>query len=99
GATRRRARELGVRELHLGVGPKGEVLAAVQARLGVAPADTVSMGDDVPDLPLAEHSALFVAPADAHAEVRARAAWVTKACGGRGAARELCDAVLRARGR
>jgi len=98
-ATRRRAEELGVTELHLRSGPKHEVLTGVQQRLGIAAADTVSMGDDVPDLDLAQHSALFVAPADAHAQVRARAAWVTEARGGRGAARELCDAVLRARGR
>jgi len=97
--TRQRAEELGVRELHLRAGPKDLVLAGVQERLGIPPADTVSMGDDVPDLGLAERSALFVAPADAHPEVRARAGWVCAARGGRGAARELCDAVLAARGR
>ena len=98
-ATRRRAAELGVRELHLGAGAKGDVLAGLQARLGVEPAATVSMGDDLPDLALAERSALFAAPADAHPAVRARAGWIAAACGGRGAVRELTDAVLHARGR
>lgn len=97
-ATRRRAAELGVRELHLASGAKDEVLAGIQERLGIEPAATVSMGDDLPDLALAVRSALFAAPADAHAEVRARADWVASARGGRGAVRELADAALRARG-
>jgi 3-deoxy-D-manno-octulosonate 8-phosphate phosphatase (KDO 8-P phosphatase) len=97
-ATRRRAAELGVRELHLQTGPKGAVLRELQARLKLSPAVTVSMGDDLPDLPLAALSALFVVPADAHPEARARAGMVCAAKGGRGAVRELCDAVLRARG-
>jgi len=97
-ATRRRAAELGVGELHLGAGSKAEVLVALQERLGVTPGETVSMGDDLPDLGLAAHSALLVVPADAHAELRARAGQICAAAGGRGAVRELCDAVLRARG-
>lgn len=98
-ATRRRAEELGVRELHLRTGPKGAVLAALQERLGVAPAETVAMGDDLPDLALAALAGVFAAPADAHPEVRARAQLVCAARGGRGAVRELAEAMLRARGR
>jgi 3-deoxy-D-manno-octulosonate 8-phosphate phosphatase (KDO 8-P phosphatase) len=98
-ATRRRAEELGVRELHLQVGPKGEVLEAVQERLGVGPGTTVAMGDDLPDLALGARAAVLAAPADAHPEVLARAELVCAARGGRGAVRELAEAVLRARGR
>jgi 3-deoxy-D-manno-octulosonate 8-phosphate phosphatase (KDO 8-P phosphatase) len=97
-ATRRRAQELGVRELHLAAGPKGEVLAGVQERLGVTPAQTIAMGDDVPDLAMAVGSALFVAPADARPELRVRAGLITEARAGHGAVRELCEAMLRARG-
>lgn len=98
-AVERRARELGVAELHLRVGDKERVLADVQAKLGVSVAETVAMGDDVPDLALAERAALFVAPANARAEVRARAGLVTRAAGGRGAVRELAERILAAQGR
>jgi 3-deoxy-D-manno-octulosonate 8-phosphate phosphatase (KDO 8-P phosphatase) len=98
-ATRRRAEELGVRELHLRAGPKDLVLAEVQERLGIGPEETVAMGDDLPDLALAARAALLVAPADAHAELRARAGLVCASRGGRGAVRELAEALLRARGR
>lgn len=96
--VRSRAQQLGVRELHLGVGSKEEVLRALQARTGLGEAQTVAMGDDLPDLGLRAASALFVAPADACAEVRRAADHVTAAGGGRGAVRELCELVLAARG-
>ena len=96
-ATRLRAKELGIRELHTGAGPKDEVLAAVQKRLGVEPAETIAMGDDLPDLRLAVRAGLFVAPANARPEVRSRADLVTVASGGRGAVREVCEYVLRCR--
>ena len=97
-ATRRRAAELQVKELHTQAGPKDEVLADVQKRLGIDPEETVAMGDDLPDLRLAARSGVFVAPANARPEVRERAAFVTEAGGGRGAVRELCEHVLRSRG-
>lgn len=98
-ATRTRAAELGVRELHLGVGPKTEVLREIQERLSIGVDETVSMGDDLPDLGLKERSAVFCAPADARAEVRAAADFVTDAGGGAGAVRELAEALLTALGR
>ena len=57
------------------------------------------MGDDWPDLPLLTHAAFAVAPANAHPEVSARARHVTRASGGAGAVRELCDLLLQAQGR
>jgi 3-deoxy-D-manno-octulosonate 8-phosphate phosphatase (KDO 8-P phosphatase) len=95
-ATERRAEELGVKELHTGVRDKASVLRGVQQRLGVGPRETIAMGDDLPDLALAECATLFAAPADAAAEVRERAGLVTQARGGCGAVRELCDAILAA---
>ena len=96
-ATARRAAELGVRELHTRVKDKAERLAQVQAQLDVSPSATVAMGDDLPDLALARHAALFVAPANARPEILERADLVTTASGGSGAVRELAEWVLRAR--
>ncbi|MCA8978675.1 MAG: HAD family hydrolase [Planctomycetes bacterium] len=96
--TERRAAELGVAVFHPRSGPKDEVLAAVQAELGIAPERTIAMGDDLPDLLLARRAGFFAAPADARDEVLARADWIAPACGGDGAVRALCELVLRARG-
>ena len=97
-ATERRARELGVEELHMASGPKAEVLRGVQARLGVQAQNTLVMGDDLPDLVMGQEAAFFAAPADARAEVRAQADWTASSCAGNGAARELCELILRAKG-
>ena len=98
-ATARRARELGIDELHIGVGPKREVLEGVQARLGIGVHETIAMGDDLPDFGLAARAALLCAPANARPEVRERAAHVTAVRGGRGAVREVVELILRAQGR
>jgi 3-deoxy-D-manno-octulosonate 8-phosphate phosphatase (KDO 8-P phosphatase) len=97
-AVERRAAELGIRELHLHVRDKAAGLAELQRRLDVAPAHTLAMGDDLADLALATRAALFVAPADARPEVRARAGLVTARAGGAGAVRELAERILVARG-
>lgn len=98
-ATMRRAGELGVREVVSRSGPKREKLAEVQERLGIGPEETVAMGDDLPDLAMQHVAGFFCAPADARPEVRAAADWVTPSAAGRGAARDLCEVILRARGR
>lgn len=98
-STERRAKELGVAELHVGAGPKDRVLAEVQARLGIPPEQTAAMGDDLPDLAMRARAAFFVAPANARAEVRERADYVTNTPGGAGAVREFAEVLLRAQGR
>lgn len=97
-AVERRAKELGVRELHLGVQDKARALDELQRILDVAPQHTVVMGDDFPDLVMAARAALFVAPANARPEVQERAQLVTRAAGGAGAVRELAERLLAARG-
>ena len=69
------------------------------ADLGLQWAEVAVMGDDWPDLPLLTRAGFACAPAQAHAEVKAVAHYVTQAEGGRGAARECCDLLLQANGR
>jgi 3-deoxy-D-manno-octulosonate 8-phosphate phosphatase (KDO 8-P phosphatase) len=98
-ATRTRARELGVRELHLRVKDKRATLAALQTKLGIPRERTAAMGDDEPDLGLRDAATFFACPADARPEIRALADLVTAARGGNGAVREFADLVLAARAR
>ena len=98
-ATAHRAAELGVVEYHAHVASKGATVRELQQRLGVAVGETVAMGDDLPDLSMRPCAAVFVAPANAVAEVKERAGLVTRAGGGAGAVRELAEHVLRAQGR
>ena len=77
---------------------KRAALLDVQRRLDIPLADTVAVGDDLPDLALAACAGLFAAPPNARPEVLARAAFTTAARGGAGCVREVAEAMLRARG-
>ena len=64
------------------------------------PAEAICfVGDDLPDIPVMRAVGLAVAVADARPEVLATAQWVTRARGGRGAAREVAERILRVQGR
>ncbi len=95
-ALERRAGEVKLRLLQR-VADKRAALEELQAELGVAPSETIAMGDDLPDLGLAERAAVLVAPPDAVDEVKRRAQLVVSRPAGRGAVRDLCERVLAAR--
>lgn len=96
-AVTARMRELKVRHVIQGCNDKVAALELLTRRLGVEPLACACICDDTSDLPLMSAVGFAAAVADAHPVVRAAAHWVSKAPGGRGAVRELCDAILRAR--
>ena len=97
-AVRRRARELGLREIHQKVWDKLKRVRAILRRKKIAFEELCFIGDDIVDLPVLLQAGLAVAPADAHPEVLKRVHWVTRQPGGRGMVREVLDTVIKARG-
>ena len=97
-ALERRARELGIRELHQGAANKLEEVTRLAQKLNVALDAIVYLGDDLPDLAPMLRCGLSAAPSDAAAEVVAAAQWKLDARGGKGAFRELVERLLRERG-
>ena len=98
-ALRQRIKALGIQHVHYGAEDKLPAAEQVLQALGLGWQATASMGDDWPDLAVMTRSAFACAPANAHFEVRSRAAYVTHSKGGFGAAREFCDVLLVANGR
>jgi 3-deoxy-D-manno-octulosonate 8-phosphate phosphatase (KDO 8-P phosphatase) len=96
-AVTARMRELGVRRLVQGCADKVAVLRRLARQLDIDPLASACMVDDTPDLPLMSAVGFAAAVADAHPLVLSAAHWVAGSPGGRGAVRELCDALLRAR--
>ncbi len=94
----RRARELGIEELHQGAANKLAECERVAKKLSVGFDQMLYVGDDLPDLAPMLRAAISAAPADAAAEVRAAATWKLDARGGEGAFRETVERLLRARG-
>lgn len=97
-AVRRRVAELGVAHARYGVEDKLAAATELLGGFGLPWARVAAIGDDWPDLPLLQRAGFSCAPAQAHAEVRARVHHVTAASGGHGAAREFCDLLLMACG-
>ncbi len=98
GATRARARELGIGDV---LGGKSGKLACYRRLLkkhGVKSSQVAYIGDDLPDIPVIDRVGLAICPADAVTEVKKRCHMVTAARGGKGAVREAAERMLRLRG-
>lgn len=85
-------------ETHIGVRDKLALLQQLCQREGIELDQVAFIGDDLPDITCLRAAGLSVAPADAHPWVAQTVHWQTEACGGRGAARQLCDVLLAAGG-
>jgi 3-deoxy-D-manno-octulosonate 8-phosphate phosphatase (KDO 8-P phosphatase) len=95
-ATERRARELGMNILHQGVTDKLVALEEVLREARVSPDECGYIGDDVGDVEIMRRVGFAVAVADAADAARNVAHFITTAGGGKGAVREVCEAILQA---
>jgi 3-deoxy-D-manno-octulosonate 8-phosphate phosphatase (KDO 8-P phosphatase) len=96
---RGRIEALGIAHVHYGTEDKLPAAEKTLKQLGLGWPQAAAIGDDWPDLAVLRRCAFAGAPANAHAEVKAAAAYVTQAAGGHGAAREFCDLLVVASGR
>lgn len=97
-AVRRRAAELGIEHVFQKTRDKTRCVGILKRRLGLEENEVASMGDDLPDFQLFNACGFNFAVADAAAELREAADIVTAKAGGRGAAREAAELILKARG-
>ena len=94
----KRAADLGITHVFQGQHDKRLAFAELLDKTGVTAEECGYIGDDVIDLPLFVRVGFAVTVPSGHPEVQYRAHYVTKSPGGRGAVREVCDMVMRARG-
>ncbi|MGQ0504178.1 MAG: KdsC family phosphatase [Myxococcaceae bacterium] len=94
-----RAKELGMAAVFQGRKDKVAGLRELLESVGVPPSACAYMGDDVNDLGPMARVGLPCCPADAALEVHQQALFVSTYPGGRGAARDLVELCLKARGR
>jgi YrbI family 3-deoxy-D-manno-octulosonate 8-phosphate phosphatase len=94
-----RAAELDVGIVRQGAADKLATTLEILAEAGLSAQQVCYIGDDLPDLPAIRAVGLGVAVADACAEARQAAAYVTSAAGGRGAVREVIELILKAQQR
>jgi 3-deoxy-D-manno-octulosonate 8-phosphate phosphatase (KDO 8-P phosphatase) len=98
GALAARARNLGIELLYQGAADKLAAFSDLLGRCAVSAEACAYVGDDLVDVPVMQRCGLAVAVPDAPAPVRRLAQYVTRARGGRGAVREICEIILHAQG-
>ena len=94
----RRASDLGIAHVHQGAHDKRAAFEQLLDKTGIAPDACGFVGDDVIDLPILLRVGFAASVPNGHPEVKSRVHFVTETAGGAGAARELCDFILRAQG-
>ena len=97
-ALRRRARELDIEFVYEKQPYKIAAYEEILKKSGAQESEVAFLGDDLPDLTVMRRVGLAVAVGDATPEVKRAAHYVTKAVGGRGAARELVELILKSKG-
>lgn len=94
----RRAAELGIAHVMQGAADKRAGFAALLARCGHNAGDAGYIGDDLVDLPVLIRCGFAATVPHAPEAVRSRVHYLTRAAGGQGAVRELCEFILSAKG-
>lgn len=93
-----RMNELGIEHVFQGQKDKLPAFDQLLSDLSLTPEQVAYVGDDVVDLPVMRRVGFAVAVQDAHDLVKKHAHWQTPNCGGRGAARDVCELLMEARG-
>ena len=98
GALGHRCKNLGITLIFEGVKDKASAFEAVVNTTGIRAEHIAFMGDDLIDLPAMTRAGIGIAVADAANEVKAHADLVMDYNGGKGAVRQACEAILKAKG-
>ncbi len=93
----RRIKDLGIKHFYPGQDPKILALQTLLKTLELTPEQVAYIGDDILDLPVMRQVGLAITVADGHACVKQEADAITHLGGGRGAVREVTDALIDAR--
>jgi len=98
-AIKPRAKDMRVEEVFSDVFPKTKVLDKILKKYKVSLSEICFMGDDLVDLALMHKVGLPVAVANACADIKEAASYVTNRLGGRGAVREVAEIILKSQGK
>lgn len=94
----RRAKELGITEIFMGVENKAEVVLKLKEKYSLSKEQIACIGDDYNDLPMFKESGLKFSPSNAIEAIKNRADIVLSRKGGDGAVREMIEYLMKEEG-
>ena len=97
-ALARRAKDLKITQLFMGVTDKREVFEHLLQNMSINAIEVAGLGDDVIDLPFLSRCGFAACVPAAPHYMRTEVHYTTFAEGGRGAVREFCEIIMQARG-
>ncbi|MFT3980528.1 MAG: HAD-IIIA family hydrolase [Ferruginibacter sp.] len=97
-AVKLRLEKLGVTNVEMGVTDKVTVLERYMQEHGLSKAEVLYMGDDMPDRKVMRMAGVACCPADAVAEIRDIAGYISPLKGGEGCVRDVIEKVLKLHG-
>ena len=97
--VRIRLRNLGIYDIHLASPNKVETFLEYIDLYGIDPSQVLYMGDDIPDYHVMKLVGLPTCPQDASPEIKAIAKYISHKNGGKGAAREVIEQVMKVQGK
>ncbi len=98
-AVEHRALDLGIKEVHQGAWDKLKVFEEILRKREISSAGAAFVGDDVVDVPVLRRAGFSATVADAAEDVKKTVDYITEKPGGRGAVREICEIILKAKGK
>jgi 3-deoxy-D-manno-octulosonate 8-phosphate phosphatase (KDO 8-P phosphatase) len=93
-----RMESLGIKHVYQGKLDKITVYKKLVEKLNLKDKDVAYMGDDLPDLKPIRQAGLGITVSNAHEFIKPYADYITTSPGGRSAAREVCDLIMKAQG-
>jgi 3-deoxy-D-manno-octulosonate 8-phosphate phosphatase (KDO 8-P phosphatase) len=93
-----RLQNLGIKEVHLGIGDKVAVLNNYFKTNNINPKDVVYVGDDLPDYHVMQLVGMPVCPQDAVPEIKALSKYISHKNGGKGCVRDIIEQVMKVQG-
>jgi 3-deoxy-D-manno-octulosonate 8-phosphate phosphatase (KDO 8-P phosphatase) len=96
-SAKKRGKELGIEELHLGIWNKMKTYEELKWKLQVKDDEIVYMGDDLWDYQVFKKAGVPIGVKNGDKRINRLALYVTKKSGGEGAVREVIDLILESR--
>lgn len=96
--VRHRIHYLGIQDYYAKSSDKIKDYEDFKAKYGIQDAEVLMMGDDLPDIPVMKLAEIAACPANAVAEVKNIADYISPVYGGKGAVREVIEQVMKVQG-
>jgi len=97
--VRIRLKNLGINDIHLGTPDKVKTFTAYCETNNIKPENVLYMGDDIPDFHVMKLVGLPTCPQDASPEIKTLCRYISHVKGGRGAARDVIEQVMKVQGK